>query len=198
MAVAASVGQFSSGMIPLEDLGKLNARYQALDFISRARQVLHDAEPALRVAEQILRTLAAHEKTPSIIAHLRSDGSLISRMRNCEARGVLMDGNNDFINATLHKIASWRKTMQRIAAGEGVEKSASGIEYIASSNPVAMAVFSISHLSHYLSITQLIIADLSRIDKSSPNWNHAIAEMRRCATVIADYEHASGFSTQVH
>jgi hypothetical protein len=185
-------------MIPLEDLGKLNARYQALDFVARARQVLHDAEPALRVAEHILDMLAAHEKTPSIIAHLRSDGSLIARMRSYEARGVLMDGNNNFIDAALHKIAAWRKTMQRIAAGEGVEKSASGIEYIASSNPVAMAVFSISHLSHYLSITQLIIAEVARAEKGSLQWSHAIAEMRRCATVIADYEHASGFSIQVH
>ena len=198
MQTAASHFSNPAGMIPLEDLGLLQTRYQNLSISARAGAVLKDAEPALVAAERILHKLSEHKATSKAIGKLASDSPLIARMRSCEARGVLMDNKADFIHTTHNKIASWRKTMLRVSQGEGVAVSSSGKEYIPSSDPVALAVYGISHLGQYLSITQLIISEISKLEKEVLEWSSAGAEMRRCATVITDYEFAAGLTSQVH
>ena len=185
-------------MIPLEDLGKLQTRYQAMKLAARAAAVLSDAEPAMQVAERILQKLAEEKQTARAISRLASDSPLIARMRSCEARGVLMDTKTDFIQSTINKMAAWRKTMQRVSQGEGVATNSAGKEFIPSSDPIAMAVFSISHLGSYLSIAQLIISEIAKADKGNLEWSNAVAEMRRCATVITDYDFAVGLTAQVH
>lgn len=185
--------------IPLEDLNLLQARYKPMGLAARAGAVLRDAAPALETAERILAKLEEHKQVGKAIEKLRADHSLIHRMRSCEARNVLLDDKSDFIQASRNKIASWRKTMQRVADGEGVLVNGGGKEYIPSSDPIAMAIFGISHLGHYLSIAQLIIADISKSDNSlADEWKAAVAEMRRCATVISDYEFAAALTGQVH
>ncbi|NBX03531.1 MAG: hypothetical protein EBR02_05655 [Alphaproteobacteria bacterium] len=191
-----------AGMIPLEDLGALQTRYQPMKLAERAKTVLVDAQPALLAAERILTKLKDHSHTIRVISRLRADGSLINKMRACEARNVLLDSKVDFMDTTMNKIAAWRKTMQRVAKGEGIHTNANGKEYIPSSDPMAIAVFGISNLGHYLSIAQLIIADVAHADKvdklPTSEWTACVAEMRRCATVIGDYEFATGFTAVVN
>ncbi len=199
MPIAKSISLAAHTMIPLEDLGKLQSRYQSMKLAERAKTVLQDAQPALVAAEKIIELLREHAHTPRIINRLRSDSPLISKMRSCEARNVLLDGKVDFLESAANKIASWRKTMQRVATGEGVREIA-GKEAIPSNDPLAMAVFGISHLGHYLSIVQLIITDLAHAEKAKAptgEWSLRVAEMRRCATVISDYEFAAGLTAAV-
>lgn len=185
--------------LPLEDFGLLQARYSSLSLAKRAQTVLEDAKPALDAAESILHILESHPSASQAFERLRNNHALVGKMRVSEARHALVDGSNDFIQLTRQKLASWRKTMQRVALGEGIAINASAKEYIIGSEPIAIAIAAISSMSNYLAIVQLAIAEIGKMDANHPSqWPSSLAEMRRCATVLSDYEHASSFTTQVH
>lgn len=185
--------------IPLEDFGVLQARYNSLPLSKRAQTVLDDARPALEAAEHILHILETYPQTAQAFERLRNNHALVGKMRATEARQALCDSSHDFVQLTRHKLSAWRRTMQRVAEGEGIAVNASSKEYIIGSEPIAIAIAAISSMSHYLAIVQLAIGELVKMDNTHPSqWPSSLAEMRRCATVLSDYEHASSLNTQVH
>jgi len=188
----------TSAFPALEDFGKLQARYEPLSLAKRAAAVLHDAEPAVATCEQLLAELAEHPKAGQVFAVIRGNPILVGKMRASEAKNTLLDSSNDFIVATLHKLSSWRKTLSRIAAGEGIAKE-NGKEHIPSDAPVALALFSVNALESYLSVIQLALGELAKIDdKGATHHQSNIAKIRRCATLISDYDHASALRAVIH
>ncbi len=183
---------------PLEDFGALQKRYQSMAIPKRARAVLDDAEPALHMADHVLQSLQGNPKIRIILDAMRKNSVLTSKMRPSEARNMLMDGHSDFMDVARRKLQAWRKTMERLADGEGVI-SESGIEYVPGHSPVALAFACISTTAQYLSIIQLAITELAKTDARHAEKHRAsLARIRRCATLISDCENASGIAKQVH
>lgn len=188
----------ASGLLALMDFGALQTRYQALPVAARAQAVLKDAEPALQAAESVLAELAASGKAGKAFDALRANAALTGKMRPSEAKTTLMDAKNDFIGLTLHKLAAWRKTVERLTQGEGVSKGSKG-EYIPADMPVAAAVAAMSAAGGYLSVIQLALSELARTDhKQASKCQANIARIRRAATLISDCETASGLGGLVH
>lgn len=182
----------------LADFGSLQKRYQSLPLTDRAKAVLADARPALQTAQSILEELAAHDQKKRLFDGLRNNAALTGKMRASEARAALIDPNNDFIDTTLHKLASWRKTMERLADGEGIAKDGKG-EYIPGEAPIAAAVVSMGSASGYLAIVQLALTELSKADvRHAGQYKAHIARIRRCSTLISDCESASSINALVH
>ena len=183
--------------VRLEDFGALQLRYQSLQLAKRAQMVLDDAEPALHAAEEILRNLSTNAHTKQAFLNIRRNVLLADRMRPSEARTMLMDANSDFINGARHKLAAWRKTMERLGTGEDI-RIEQGREYIPGDAPLAMAIAGNSLVSSYLSIIQLVLTELKKIDAASlAHYNALTAEMRRCSTVLSDCEIASAIASVV-
>jgi len=182
----------------LEDFGKLQARYEPMPLAARATAVLHDAEPAIATCEQLLAELAEHPKAAQIFAVIRGNPVLVGKMRASEAKNTLLDSSNDFIAVTVHKLSSWQKTMSRIATGEGIVKE-NGKEHIPSDAPVALALFSANALESYLAVIQLALGELAKVDeKDTAHHQSSIAKIRRCATLISDYDNASALRAVIH
>ena len=182
----------------LEDFGKLQERYQSLSLAERAQAALNDAEPALQAADKILAGLAAQPKIKPVFDKIRKNHALVGKMRPSEAKNILMDSSNDFIAVTRHKLAAWRKTMQRISQGEGIVREKNR-EYIPAHLPVAMAVAGIVTASNYLSMAQIALSELSQADdKSIGQHTLNMAKIRRCATVLSDCELASSIGSLVN
>lgn len=184
----------SSFMRPLEDFGVLQSRYQALGLAGRAQAVLADAAPALKAAEHALSALAEHPQGKKLFSVLRGDSLLIGKMRASEAKNMLMDSACDFVEGTRHKLAAWRKTIERLSNGEAI-MSEGGKEFIPGHAPLALALIGNACVSNYLSIIQLAFAELAKTDSS---YKITVAEIRRCSTVLSDCEVASGIDKLVH
>lgn len=180
--------------MPLEDFGQLQARYQGLPLANRAGTVLKDAAPALQAAEHILQSLSSHPDVKQLFASVRKNSMLIGKMRPSEAKNMLMDSSCDFIEGTLHKLAAWKKTMERISSGESISKE-NGKEFIPNTAPLALAIIGSTSIGNYLSVVQLALMELSKKDTSHAT---TVAEMRRCSTVLSDYENACGIDKIVH
>lgn len=188
----------ASGLLALMDFGALQTRYQALPVAARAQAVLTDAEPALKAAQAVLAGLAADAKTAKAFDALRANAALTGKMRASEAKTALMDAKNDFLDVTQHKLASWRKTAERLTQGEGVTKDNKG-EFIAADQPVAAAVAAMGAAGGYLSVIQLALSELAKADKKHAGKYQAdVARIRRAATLISDCETASGIGALVH
>jgi hypothetical protein len=184
--------------IPLMDYEKLRQRYQSLGPAGRAAAVLEDAAPALGIAEDILQKLQASNAIKQTFANVRRNSMIAGKMRPSDARDLMLDSNSDFIAATLHKLAAWRKTLERLSLGEGVVMEA-GRETIAGTSPMAMALGGNSCVSHYLSIVQLALTELLKTDrKNAVTLRTQLSEIRRCATVLSDCENASAFAGLTH
>lgn len=183
--------------MPLPDFGQLQERYQALKLARRASAVLADAQPALEAAEECLATLSGHKEIKRAFDSLRKNSLLTGKMRASDAKTTLAEGV-DFLEATRHRLSAWSKTMERLSRGEGIANE-NNKEYIPQSEPLAMAITGNGALCSYLSILQVIIGELAKLDKErGPAFASMGAQMRRCATVLSDCEHASGISTMVH
>jgi len=183
---------------PLEDFGKMQARYQSLTLAGRASAVLKDAEPSLQTAETTLKTLSANQNIKQIFAKIRKNPSLTGKMRPSDARDLLMDASSDFIDATRHKLAAWRKTMERISNGEDIVIE-NNREYIPVDAPLALAIAGTSQVSNYLSIVQLSLMELCKSDPANAeSYRSTMSAIRRCATVLSDCECASAMSSVVH
>jgi hypothetical protein len=182
----------------LEDYGKLQERYQALTLTRRAEAVLDDAQTALKTADKILATLGNNPMTAGVFDTIRQNVLVTGRMRACEAKNMLLDTNNDFIDLARHKLAVWRKTMERISQGEGVVSEKTG-EYISSNVPLAMALASASTVTNYLSMIQLAFTELAKLEpEKATQYNISSAKVRRCATLLSDCENAASFTSLVH
>ena len=185
--------------IQLKDFGELQARYQAMPLSPRAQAVLADAEIALKTADRILANLGNHKDIDAIFDRIRKNTTLTEKMRHSEAKNILMDSGNDFIDVTRHKLAVWRKTMERISQGEGILYDHQKQEYISSHVPLAMAIASASTLSIYLSTVQLAFTELANIEpENSHKYNVDSAKVRRCTTFLSDCENAASFTAVVH
>lgn len=183
----------------LEDYGKLQARYQSMPLSHRAQAVLSDAETALRTADRILANLAANKKIGEVFDNIRANALIIGKMRPSEVKNMLLDSSNDFIDVARHKLAVWRKTMERISQGEGILYDHQKHEYISSHVPLAMAISSASTLSIYLSTIQLAFVELAKIDpENSQKYALDSAKVRRCSTFLSDCENAASFKEVVH
>lgn len=190
-------GTASVMSIKIEDFGVMQSRYEAMKLAERALAVIKDAEPALAAAERILGTIADHDKIKQAFDKLRKNALLTGKMRASEARNMLLDAGDDFIAGTRRKLAAWKKTMERIGQGEGVSNNG-GKDFIPRDVPIALAVAGSSGLASYLSIVQLSVAELAKIDeKNATSYPATIAEIRRCATILSDCENASGIAASV-
>ena len=192
------IAHANANILPLEDFGQLQKKYQSLPLPKRAVAVLADAEPALKGADEVLQQLITTPRVRQIFENMRKNPAITGKMRPSEARNTLIDGNADFIDMARRKLQAWRKTMERIGSGEGVI-SEQGMEYLPNHAPVALAFACISTTESYLAIVQLALAELARADeKNAAKHRSNLARIRRCATLIADCEHASGIAKQVH
>jgi hypothetical protein len=64
---------------------------------------------------------------------------------------------------------------------------------------LAIALTSVSTVSNYLSIVQVAVAELAKIDSNNAfQHNSELTKIRRCATLLSDCENAAGFTTVVH
>jgi hypothetical protein len=190
----------SSPSIPaqLADFGQLQAKYQSLPLSQRAEAVLRDAEPALKTAESILQILSDNKKSKQALTTIRKNLPLAGKLRPSEAKNMLMDPDNDFIQITLHKLAAWRKTMERLSHNEDIKKE-NGQEYLPANSALALAVAGNSRVSNYLSIIQLILAELIKADaKNASQYNLTTIQVRRCSTILSDCEVASDIATAIH
>lgn len=185
-------------VMKLEDFGTLQARYQAMPLSKRAETVLADADIALRTADRLIAALAGHKKIEEIFDKIRKNSVTTGKMRPSEAKNILIDSSNDFLDVTRHKLAVWRKTMERISQGEGIVHERDG-EYISSHMPLAMAIASASTVTSYLSIVQLAYSELAKLEtENAHKYSMDAAKVRRCATLLSDCENAASFSTVVH
>lgn len=185
-------------MPDLIDFGLLQSRYQGMKLAHRAKAVLHDAEPALHAVENILQFLEDSPQTKDIFDSLRNNNELLGKMRASEAKNKLIEDKGNFLRDTRQKLAAWQKTMERLGDGEDVRVE-SGKEYIPAKAPVAMAIIGSASASNYLLIVQLALMNLLKTDPANGNvYKTKIAELRRCATVLSDCEHASGIQALVH
>lgn len=197
-ATQASGQSASLASLKLEDFGQLQARYQALSIAERAKAILVDAKPALEVAQRIVATLAAQDDSKKIFDAIRNNSMLIGKMRPSDARIALSDKSCNFLDETARKLAAWQKTMERLSQGEAIGTQG-GKEYIKSDEPLALSVSSAGSISSYISVVQLALMEISRKDKSNASkYASMIAEIRRCSTVLSDYENASLFHALVH
>jgi hypothetical protein len=182
----------------IEDFGHLQTRYQSLTLASRAAAVLADAEPALQTAERILGTLAESKQTKEAFDRLRKNSLLIGKMRPSDAKVMLMDSTCDFVAETTRKVGAWRKTMERLSKGEAIMME-NNKEFISMEQPLAMAVQACMGLSGYIAIVQLALTEMAKLDAPNANkYASMTSEIRRCATVLSDYENASSFQAMVH
>jgi len=184
--------------LPLEDFGQMQARYQSLGLAERAATVLKDAGPALAAAEEKLKALATNHALLQVFSKLRKNSVLADRMRPSDAKNLLMDASSDYIDGARHKLAAWRKTMERVSQGESIKKDKSG-EFIPNDAPIALAIHGTRSIGNYLSITQLALMEMAKTDLPNANSLKSLAaEIRRFSTVISDCEVASGIATSVH
>ena len=182
----------------IEDFSVLQSRYQSLTLAKRAEVVLDDAGPALQAAENVLNKLSQQQHLNQALANIRKNATLIGKMRPSDARNTLLDPSINFIEATQHKLAAWSKTMRRLSLGEAII-SADGREFIPGDAPLASAIAGNACISNYLAMVQLIWSELVKINSANAgSYNSVIAETRRCATVLSDYENASAITTSVH
>lgn len=191
--------QTSAAAVPLGlmDFGKMQERYQALSVSRRAAAAIEDAKPALQAAESILESLAGNPKAALAFEHIRKNAVIIGKMRASEAKTVLLDNGGDFVTATVHKLASWRKTLERLEQGEGVVKDKTG-EYVPVHMPVAAAMATMNTAGGYLAVIHLALNDLVKTDsKHADQYRADAAKIRRCATLISDCETAAGIATLV-
>jgi hypothetical protein len=62
-----------------------------------------------------------------------------------------------------------------------------------------LALFSVNALESYLAVIQLALMELAKIDEKGASHHQSnIAKIRRCATLISDYDHASSLRTVIH
>lgn len=181
----------------IEDFGELQLRYQPLAPGARATAVLADAHIALQVAERVLTKLSERSDCKQFFDKIRKNSMLIGKLRPSDARVALMDSSCDFIKETLRKLGAWRKTLERLAAGEGIAKDTGNKEYIRSDDPISLSVAGSTGISNYISIVQLVLMDVSKAEKNAPEYATMTAEIRRCATVLSDYENAASFMSLV-
>lgn len=185
-------------ILPLAHFDALKRRYQTMSLQDRATAMLEDAEPALKAADEVLKNLGHHPQIKATIAELRKNDDLIHKMRPSEARNMLMDNHTDFIKVTRKKLKAWKETLQRLARGESIFDEDDG-EYIPSHLPVASAYSCISTTSHYLSIVQLLLMQLEKIDSQQEEALHfQLVKIRRCSTVLSDCESASDIYSHIH
>lgn len=184
--------------LKLEDYGVLQARYQAMKLADRAAAMLLDAEPALKAVDRIITLLEDHPSCAKAFEALRKNHVITGKMRPSDAKQLLMDGANDFTKACGHKLAAWRKTLERLASGEGISQR-NGKEVINADSSLAMAIIGTMGISAYFSILQLAIGELTKLDaKNVREYQTMLAETRRCSTILSDCENASGITTVIH
>lgn len=187
---SASASPPGLSRLKIEDFGELQARYQALSLSERASHVLADACPALQMAERIFSELSTHASCKELLDKLRKNSMLVAKLRPSEARVTLMDDSCDFMKETLRKLAIWRKTMERLASGEAIGYNGSK-EFIRAEEPLALTIAGTFGISNYLSIGQLVLMELSKMEgNKKKEYASMTAEIRRCATVLSDYENA--------
>lgn len=198
MEGAPNLWSAESSVLPLPRFEELEKRYQGLGIRARAQLMLDDAKPALKAAEEVLHHMAENPKTRAIISKLRKDTAVIHKMRPSEARNMLLDTHTDFIDVSRRKLQAWRKTMKRLARGEGIIQE-SGMEYIPRHLPVASAYSCITTTPHYLHIIQVILTELEKKDrKHAEKYHFSHVRVRRCSTVLSDCETAAAISAQMH
>jgi hypothetical protein len=185
-------------MFKIQDFGSILDRYQALPLAGRARVMLDDGRYALDVAEKIVKEVAEHDAVKTLFDRLRKNAMLLGRMRPSEAKNALQDHGSDFPAVTIQKLAAWAKTAERLSEGEGIVTGKGG-EYIPGNQPVAAAIMSMCSLGGYLSVIQLALDELCRMEpEKKMHYQSNIVKIRRCATMLADCEHASAVGLAVH
>lgn len=184
--------------IKLEDFGLLQARYQAMPLSSRASAVLNDAEPALQAAEDIISTLISKPKIKQILDGVRKNPAITGKMRPSEAKNLLMDGSQDFLDVTRKKLAAWRKTMERLSRAEGVVIE-NNQEFISRQAPLAAAMTGVLDVSSYLSVAQIALSEMVKADGGATSvYASLLTKIRRCGIFISDCENAASFASSVH
>ena len=172
----------------IENFEAMQARYQMLPLAGRALAVITDAKPALTIAQRILTDLSKQPKLKQALANLRNNSILIARIRASEAKSSLMDESVDFIHTAEQKLDIWNKTLNTIANGNTkatLEKNNSNEKHIVNA-------------SGYLSLIKLVVIELASLDKNNqPAYDTMLSEIRRCTTILSDFECASELNNVV-
>lgn len=189
----------SLNALKLEDFGNLQKKYQSMSLPQRAQTVLSDSDLALRTADRILSQLSSNPRIDEVFERIRRNSTVMGKMRPSEAKNILIDTTADFIDVARHKLAVWRKTMERISQGEGILYDHHRKEYISSHVPLALAISSASMACVYLSVIQLVYHELEKLDsKNEQHYKQEAAKIRRCSTFLSDCENAACFREIVH
>ncbi len=184
--------------LKIQEFGSLLSRYQPMTLSERASAMLFDGKSALETAEEIVRQVAGHPGVRTVFERLRKNAMLTGKMRPSEAKNALLDNGSDFPAVTLQKLAAWGKTAERLSKGEGVVMGKNG-EYIPGNEPVAAAITSMCAVGGYLSMIQLAFEELIKLEpEKKAHYHSCIVKVRRCATLLADCEHASMVGQAVH
>lgn len=182
----------------LEDFGALQARYQPLTISKRAQAVLHDAQPVVTACTELLRELSAHPNVTQIFNSVRANPLLVGKMRPSEAKNALLDSSHDFVTVVANKLGAWQKTMERLSAGEGILME-NKQEYIQGDAPVAIALLSVSALDAYLAVIHVALSELAKVDtENAARYQSQVAKIRRCATLLSDYDSAAALRAVIH
>jgi hypothetical protein len=176
-----------SSIMKIGNFGEMQMRYQLMPLASRASAVISDAEAAFAIVKRILIELSTDPKRIKAVASLRNNSIIVSRIRPSEAKTVFMDESVDFIQTSLQKLEGWKQILQNIAQG----KTQATVIKDNFSQHVAL-----TGASGYLAIIKLIIPEFVKRDKTNEDgYNSALAELRRCTTILSDCECASEFNS---
>ncbi len=176
-------------MMPIENFGEMQSRYQMLPLANRASAVISDAQPAISAAHRIISSLSAQPKLEQAIANLRNNSLLTSRIRASEAKSALMDSSIDFIQMADGKITSWNRTLQLIASGK------TKATLIKDNIPEHISIIGVSS---YLPLIKLVVIELSKLDKDNGDaYERMLSEIRRATTILSDCECASELNSVV-
>ncbi len=178
-----------SAVLRIENFDAIQARYHMLPLANRALAVISDAKPAFTGAQRIIKELAKEDKLDQAVKNLRSNATLISRMRSSEAKSDLLNDSIDFIQTADDKLTQWHKTLDMIARGSANATLAT------SKRSEQQCVLSVSG---YLPLIKLIIIELAILNKEDADiYDSMLAETRRCATILSDCECASELDSVV-
>lgn len=183
--------KYVTATIPLTDYSKLQSRYLGLDLISRAQKVYEDAQAAVTLSQELIEVISQLPESKKALTLIRNDAQLVGRLRNSEAKMVLMDSNADYFSVCKQKIAAWHLAISRLIQKEDVIEM-NGDLVVPADSALGTTLTMHQGVSCYLAILPVVLGELSQLDAANASqYAKTTAQIRRCGTLISDCETAS-------